>query len=255
MTDLVAHLRAAGCVFAEDEARLLAATATSSAELETMLRRRVTGEPLEHVLGWVQFCGRRLGVDPGVFVPRRRTEFLAELAVREAAAVSRRPVVLDLCCGAGAIGAVVVAAVDGTELHAADLDARAVACARRNLAGSTARVYEGDLYDALPTSLRGRVDVLVANAPYVPTDALSLLPREAHRYEPGLALDGGADGLDVVRRVVSGASPWLSVGGRLLVESTTYQADVVRRSMADAGWGADVQSLADGDAVVVVGRR
>ena len=169
---VVARLRAAGCVFAEDEARLLLAEAGPGA-LEALVARRVAGEPLEHVLGWAGFCGLRVAVAPGVFVPRRRTEALAE----EGVALSRPgAVVVDLCCGSGALGLAVAASVADVELHAADVDPAAVACARANLAGVGGRAYAGDLFGALPGELRGRVDLLLANVPYVPSDAIALMP-------------------------------------------------------------------------------
>ena len=149
---IVSRLRAAGCVFAEDEARLLMSTARTPDELAAMVDRRVAGLPLEQVLGWAEFCGLRIIVAPGVFVPRRRTEFL----VRQAAAVARPgDVVVDLCCGAGAIGAALAAAVDRAEVHAADIDPAAVRCARRNLPGPWGHVYQGDLYEPLPGRAAG----------------------------------------------------------------------------------------------------
>jgi release factor glutamine methyltransferase len=105
---VIIRLRAAGCVFAEDEARLLISAARTPAELDAMVARRTAGLPLEQVLGWAEFCGLRIAVAPGVFVPRRRTEFL----VRQAAELARPgAVIVDLCCGAGAIGAALAAAV------------------------------------------------------------------------------------------------------------------------------------------------
>jgi release factor glutamine methyltransferase len=228
---VVARLRAGGCVFAEDEARLLIAAAgaadplRASDRLAALVRRRVAGEPLEQILGWAEFCGLRIGVEPGVFVPRRRTEFL----VREAAALARglrrpRPVVLDLCCGTGAVGAALAAAIGGVELYAADLDPVAVRCARRNVAAAGGQVFEGDLYAPLPSGLRGCVELLVVNAPYVPTDAIALMPTEARDHEARAALDGGADGLDVQRRVIAEAPDWLAPKGYLLVETSRQQA-------------------------------
>ena len=217
---IVSRLRAAGCVFAEDEARMLTSTARTPAELDAMVDRRVAGLPLEQVLGWAEFCGRRIIVAPGVFVPRRRTEFL----VRQAEALllrdhpGRAPregvvrpgeVIVDLCCGVGAIGAVLAAAMDGAEVHAADIDPVAVRCARLNLPGPRGHVYQGDLFEPLPAGLRGRVGVLVANVPYVPTGEIEFLPPEARAHEPRVALDGGADGLDVLRRVAARAPEWL----------------------------------------------
>ncbi len=247
---VVTRLRAAGCVFAEDEARLLTAAARTPAELDAMVSRRAAGEPLEQVLGWAGFCGLRIAVAPGVFVPRRRTEFL----VRQAGALARPgDVVVDLCCGAGAIGAALAAAVDGAQVHAADNDPAAVRCARQNLPGG--HVYQGDLYDPLPASLRGRVAVLAANVPYVPTEEIGFLPPEARTHEPLSALDGGADGLDVLRRVAAGAPGWLAPGGHLLIEASERQAPLAEAAFTAAGLTARAARSPDLDVAVVIGRR
>lgn len=237
VTAVVARLRAAGCVFAEEEADLLLAEAGSGPHLEELVGRRVAGLPLEQVLGWAQFRGHRVVVEPGVFVPRRRTELLVEEAVT-LAATSRAPaptVVVDLCCGTGAIGLAIASALGEVELHAADVDPVAVRCARRNVAGVGGTVHEGDLDAPLPASLRGRVSLLVACPPYVPTDALRLMPSEARRHEPRLALDGGPDGLDVVRRLAAVAVRWLAPGGHLLVEAGEPQIAAVARVFATHG--------------------
>ena len=249
-SEIVARLRNAGCVFAEDEARLLAAAARTPDDLDAMIDRRVAGLPIEHVLGWAEFCGIRIAVDPGVFVPRRRTEFL----VRQAVAVAPpRAIVVDLCCGSGAVGAALSAALHQAEVHAADIDLAAVACARRNLAATGGRVYEGDLDAQLPASLRGRVDVLVANPPYVPTEAVALLPAEARIHEPRVALDGGADGLDVQRRVAAAAPRWLAPRGHLLVETGEQQARETVDAFARNGLTARVARSDEPDATVVIG--
>ena len=194
---------------------MLVAAARTPAELAAMLDRRVGGLPLEHVVGWAEFCGLRIAVDEGVFVPRRRTEFLVRRAValaRRTPAGRRTTVVVDLCCGSGAVGVAIVDALRDVELHAVDIDPAAVRCARRNLCPRGGHAYEGDLYDPLPAALKGRVDILVANAPYVPSVELGLLPPEARMHEPKLALDGGPDGLDVQRLVAGGAFPgWLTM--------------------------------------------
>jgi release factor glutamine methyltransferase len=225
--------------------------ARTPAELDAMVGQRAAGLPLEHVVGWAQFCGLRIIVAPGVFVPRRRTEFL----VRQAALLIAGPgaVIVDLCCGAGAIGAALAAAVDRAEVHAADIDPAAIRCARRNLPGS--HVYQGDLYDPLPARLRGRVAVLTANVPYVPSGQIGFLPPEARAYEPRTALDGGADGLDVLRRVAAGASGWLAPGGHLLSEISERQVPLAEAALAAGGLSARVVSSADLDATVVIGRR
>jgi release factor glutamine methyltransferase len=247
---VVARLRAAGCVFAEDEAGLLVAAAGSPAELAALVERRVSGLPLEHLLGWAEFCGLRMAVAPGVFVPRRRTEVL----VRTAAELAKPgAVVLDLCCGSGAVGAALAASVPGIDLYAADIDPAAGACARTNVAAVGGRVFVGDLYQPLPDVLRGRVDVLVANVPYVPTDDIATMPPEAREHEPRVALDGGPDGLDVARRVVEGAPGWLARGGSLLFETCVGLAPAALRILAGHGLTARLVSDDDVGATVVVG--
>jgi len=250
---LVTRLRAAGCVFADDEAAMLRSEARDAEHLEAMVAERVAGRPLEQVVGWVLFRGLRVLLDPGVFVPRIRTEHLAHLAV-EAARLHRRPVVVELCCGAAAVGSVVLAEVGSVELVVADVDPAAAATARRNV-GSRALVVEGDLYDALPGSMRGRVDVLVANAPYVPTDAVRSMPPEARLHEPLVALDGGNDGLDIARRVVAGAPEWLAADGYLFVETSREQAPTLRAAVESAGLEAWVSRDESRDATAVVGHR
>jgi len=237
----VATLRAAGCVFAEDEARLLAG---APGDLDALVARRVAGEPLEALLGWAEFRGLRIVVEPGVFVPRQRTAFLVEQALAFA-----RPggIAVDLCCGTGAIGAALAAAVPGLEVHAADVDPAAVACARRNLP----RVHQGDLFAALPAGLRGRVDVLAVNAPYVPTAAIATMPPEARDHEPRVALDGGRDGVAVHRRVAAEARDWLAPGGAVLIETSEAQAPVTATALA--GLHPRVFRDETRDATVVVG--
>ncbi|HEV2934867.1 MAG TPA: putative protein N(5)-glutamine methyltransferase [Streptosporangiaceae bacterium] len=246
---VVARLRAAGCVFAEDEARLLIAQARTPGELEAMVGRRAAGLPLEQVLGWAEFCGLRISVDPGVFVPRRRTEFL----VRQAALLARPgDVIVDLCCGAGAIGAALAAAVDRAEVHAADIDPAAVRCARRNVPG---QVYQGNLYEPLPSRLRGRVAIVVANVPYVPSGEIRLLPAEARAHEPLVALDGGPDGLGVLRRVAAGAPAWLRPGGHLLIETSQAQAPQAAQAFAASGLTTRTAHSAAMNVTVIIGQN
>jgi release factor glutamine methyltransferase len=261
---IVTRLRDAGCVFAEDEAQLLVSAARTPADLVAMVDRRVAGQPIEHILGWAEFAGLRIVVDPGVFRPRARTEFLVHQAAalgRAAGgytdpALARSPtVVVDLCCGSGAVGAALAAALDLVELHAVDLDPAAVRCARRNVAAAGGQAYVGDLYEPLPNALRGRVDLVVANAPYVPTEAIELLPPEARIHEPRVALDGGADGLDVLRRVIASVSPWLAPDGCLLVESSEGQAPQLAQSVARHGLVPRVASSEEMSATVVIATR
>jgi len=273
---VIARLRAAGCVFAEEEAALLLATAATQAELDALVERRAAGEPLEQVVGWAEFCGLRVFVDPGVFVPRRRSEFLVSVAVGLARSRSElaRPVTVDLCCGTGALGLAVAsrlagfggaglagagavggAGLGGYELHASDLDPAAVACARRNIEPAGGTVYQGDLFTVLPGSLRGRIDVLICNAPYVPTSQIAFMPAEAREHEALLALDGGRDGLAILRRVAAGAPAWLAPGGVLLVETSERQAPAMAAEMDGAGLTARIHDDDEYGATVVTGTR
>lgn len=294
---LVARLRAAGCVFAEDEAALLVEASTrpdgalDPGRLESLVQQREDGLPLEHLLGWAEFCGLRVLVDPGVFVPRLRTELLVHEALALLPAPSARPddtpatgssaqpgagrvadpaggavrgpaatagsgpIVVDLCCGSGAIGLAVATARPDVTLLAADLDPAAVACARRNLLPMGAQVLQGDLDAPLPPALRGQVDVLTANTPYVPTGALALMPQEARLHEHAVALDGGADGLDLQRRLAAVAARWLRPGGSVLVEAGEEQAPSAADVMRAHGLSARVVVDDERDATVVVGTR
>lgn len=248
-------LRRAGSVFAEEEAALLITEAGSEAELDAMVARRVDGLPLEQVLGWADFRGLPLAVEPGVFVPRRRTGLLVDETKAPLSEYDGRiPVVVDMCCGVGAVGAALYTELGSLELHAVDVDRGAVRCTRRNLDG-TGTVYEGDLYAPLPLSLRGRVDAIVANAPYVPTDAIATMPPEAREHEALVALDGGADGTDIQLRVAAESTQWLAPGGHLLIETSRDQASRTRKLVVDAGLDATVTWDDELDGTAVVGTR
>lgn len=215
--DLVERLAAAGCVAADEEAGMLTEAAGGDpGRLDALVRRREAGEPVEWIVGWAPFCGLRVIVHPGVYVPRVQTEVLAR---RAAGALPEGGIAVDLATGSGAVALVLQAA--GAAVVATELDPAAAVCARAN--GIT--VHEGDLDDPLPTHYERRVDVLTANVPYVPTGAIALLPRDVQHHEPRLALDGGPDGLDLVRRVLAVAPRWLRPGtGRLFVEIGPDQA-------------------------------
>jgi len=249
---IAATLRAAGCVFADDEARLLIDTAATPAALDDMVRRRAGGLPLEQVIGWAEFCGQRIVVDPGVFVPRRRSEFLV---IQAAALTPPNAIAVDLCCGTGALGASLAARRPLAELHATDIDPAAVRCAQKNIGSVGGKAYHGDLFQPLPARLRGQVFILISNAPYVPTAELTLMPPEARDHEPRVALDGGGDGLDVVRRIAADAARWLAPGGSWLVETSERQARVAEEILR--GGGLDPRSVvsADHGVTVLIGTR
>ncbi len=236
---VVARLAAAGCVASEAEAVALLAEAPDAATLESWVRRREGGEPLEWITGIVRFCGHRLRIVPGVYVPRPQTE---ELARRAAALLSENGRALDLCTGSGAVAVHLAASVPTATVIGVDIDPRAVACARRN----GVPVAAADL--AAPFGPTARFDVVTAVAPYVPTDAIGLLPVDVRAHEPRDALDGGADGLDLVHRVIAVASALLRPGGWLLIEVGGDQDRVLAQRFSVVGfhqWEAWVDE--DGD--------
>jgi release factor glutamine methyltransferase len=245
--EVVARLRAAGCVFAEEEAAILIAAADGDADLDHLVARRVAGTPLEYIVGWAEFRDLRIAVDDGVFVPRRRTEFLVDLAL---AGIETGSTVLDLCCGAGALAAAIVAEVPDVDVYAADIDPAAVRCARRNVPAD--RVFEGDLFAPLPDRLRRRLDVVVVNAPYVPTAEIDFMPPEARDHEALVALDGGDDGLDLHSRVAAEAREWLRPGGLLVIETSERQAGRTQALFAEQGLDARIAHDEDRDATAVV---
>jgi release factor glutamine methyltransferase len=248
---IVERLRAAGCVFAEDEADLLLTTAAPD-ELEQMVRQRTHGVPLEQILGWAEFGGLRVRIAPGVFVPRRRTELLLRQALMLA---PPQPIVVELCCGSAALALALASALPQVALYVTDIDPAAVQCARQNLAHlpGLAGALQGDLYEPLPHSLVGRVDLLLANAPYVPTGSIRLMPPEARLYEPQVALDGGADGLDVLQRIIAGARHWLAPDGQLLVETSRGQASAVVAAFERHGMASRIVTSDELSATAVIG--
>jgi release factor glutamine methyltransferase len=264
-----ARLAAAGCVSAEAEARWLLEEAlgvgpgelparrgaplppAAAERLDRMVARRVAGEPLQYVIGWAPFGPLRIAVGPGVFVPRPETELVAERAARHLAAARARtragagagagspaaaaPVAVDLCTGSGAIACLLSERVPGARVLATEVDPGALVWARRNLQARRVELLEGDLDEPLPADLEGRVDVLVANVPYVPAGAIPLLPHDVREHEPHLALDGGPDGLDVLRRLVARAPRWLAPGGWLVCEIGEGQGEAAAALFAGAG--------------------
>jgi release factor glutamine methyltransferase len=144
--------------------------------------------------------------------------------------------------------------VPGLELYAVDVDPVSVHCARRNLDGA-ATVWEGDLDAPLPMTLRGRVDVMVANAPYVPSSEVELMPREARTHEPLVALDGGADGVQIHRRIAAIAPRWLAPDGCLLIETSDRQARLTAAAMSRHGLRPRTVSDDTIEATVVIGTR
>jgi release factor glutamine methyltransferase len=237
---LTERLSRAGFIAAREEAEeLTSAAAGDLARLEAMLERRLTGEPLAWITGSVMFCGLSIRVAPGVYVPRLHTELITLRALER---LPERGTAVDLCTGCGAVAAVLRARRPRARILAADIDAHAVACARSN--GVDA--YCGDLFAALPRGLEGRVDVIIAVTPYVPTAALATLQRDTFTFETALAYDGGPDGTDVLGRVINGSTQLLRHGGSLVLELGGDQGDRVADQL-DAHGYTDCRSIVDED--------
>ncbi|HEY2704288.1 MAG TPA: methyltransferase domain-containing protein [Candidatus Dormibacteraeota bacterium] len=237
---LTARLAVAGFIAAAEEAgELLACAAGDAGLLESLVARRLTGEPLAWITGGVVFCGVGVRVDPGVYVPRWQSE---RLACRAAERLPANGVAIDLCTGSGAIARVLATRHPGARVVGSDLDERAVACAAAN----GVEAYRGDLFAPLPPTLEGRVDVVVAVVPYVPTPELPLLQRDTFAFESALAYDGGPDGTEVLRRVVAGSVRFLRRGGALLLELGGAQAGALAGDLARLGY-ADPGVLVDED--------
>ena len=237
---VAAVLTGAGFIAAEEEtAELLARAAGDGALLDSMIARRLTGEPLAWITGRVSFCGLDIRVDQGVYVPRWQSEPLAR---RAAERLPENGTAIDLCTGSGAIARTLTAHRPGARVVASELDEHALACARAN----GVEVYLGDLFAPLPAVLEGRVDVIVGVVPYVPTPALPLLQRDTFTFESPLAYDGGTDGTAILRRVLTDAARFLRRGGALLLELGGEQAGALDDDLARLGY-VDVSVLVDAD--------
>ena len=218
-----------GCIAPVAEAdALIRASIGGVGAIDELVARRLSGEPLAWITGSVLFCGVRIQVDPGVFVPRPHTQPMARRAVTLLPATG---IAVDLCTGSGAVAAVLGSAHPQATVLATDVDPVAVACARRN----GVRALVGDLDEPLPASLLGHVDVLTAVVPYVPTEELAFLPRDVLANEPRRALDGGPRGTAVLARAAHAAGRWLRPGGSVLLELGGDQAGEVTDALEDAG--------------------
>ena len=233
---------------ADEEAAELVSAASDRHHRERMVARRLTGEPLAWITGSAQFCGLQVMVRPGVYVPRWQSETLARTA---AGLMPPGGVAVDLCTGSGAIALVLQAACPSSRVLATESDPVAADCAREN----GVEVLLGDLGDTLPQSLAGQVDVMTGVLPYVPADGLHLLPRDVVAFEPRTALDGGSDGLHLIRRAIAGSVRWLRPGGWLLLEVGGDQFETVLQLLAAAGFQAtEVLCDGDGDPRAICGR-
>jgi release factor glutamine methyltransferase len=212
-----------------------------------LVGRRAAREPLQHLTGTAAFRYLELAVGPGVFVPRPETELLAGWGVEQAQRLvdaGRVPVVVDLCTGSGAIALAVATEVPAAEVHAVELDEKAVEWAARNLSGSGVDLRHGDMTDAFP-DLDGTVDVVLCNPPYIPLDAYESVAPEARDHDPGLALFSGADGLAAMRVVEEVAARLLRRDGVVGAEHADVQGRAAPAVFASTGRWADVRDHPD----------
>ncbi|TLM80294.1 MAG: peptide chain release factor N(5)-glutamine methyltransferase [Actinobacteria bacterium] len=212
-------------------------TPEERATFRDSIERRVAGEPLQHITGEVGFRHLVLRVGPGVFIPRPETEVLVDVVLRHLGVHGGEALVADLCAGSGAVALSIAHECEGARVWAVEADPAAAALAAENAdrlgLADAVTVLTGDLFAPLPADLRGRLDAVVANPPYIPTADLADLPAEVRDREPRAALDGGADGLDTARRIMDGAREWLTPGGVLameLDESRVADADKLMRA-------------------------
>ena len=247
MTDpLVARLRAAGCVFAEDEAAEIRRVISDPFEIDRAVAARVRGYPLEQILGVARFAGVEVGLGAGVFVPRVRAAVLVDVA---AAGLAPR-IAVDLGCGSGAIAAALRVRFPGAEVHACDLDPVALEFAGANGTRHGFAVHAGDWWNALPRGLHGRIDLAVAYLPHVPTARLAGIAADYREHEPDSAVDGGPDGLEPLRSVLSGLD-WLAPAGRLITLVSDEQHAAARDAVGVRPLSID---RADDDLVLTIRR-
>lgn len=219
------------------------ATVRAATHVHRMAERRAAGEPLQYVLGRWAFRTLDLYVDRRVLIPRPETEVLAEQTLAECDRLGAR-LAVDLGTGSGALALALAAERPKLEVWATDASADALAVARANLAGlgrkaARVRLVEGDWFVALPDELRGRVDVIVSNPPYVATHEMPELPDDVREWEPELALvSGGPAGLDDIDHILREAPAWLTRPGSLLLEMAPHQADGARALARAAGYSS-----------------
>lgn len=211
--------------------------ADALARFRELVKRRRAREPIAYILGAREFYGHAFRVDPRVLVPRPDTEALVEEALARTRHVSLAMRALDLCTGSGCVAISLALARPTSLVLATDASDGALAVARDNalrLGAYRVALRQGDLYAAVPPACR--FDVVTANPPYIATAEIAGLMPDVRDFEPRPALDGGADGLDLVRRVVAGAAPFLVKGGALAVEVGAGQAPATVTLLERAGY-------------------
>jgi release factor glutamine methyltransferase len=240
LDDVTTRLADAGFIAAREEAEeLLECSRGDDLILASMIERRLRGEPLAWITGFAMFCGSKLRIDRGVYVPRWQSEPLAR---RAAVRLPAHGTAIDLCTGSGAIAKTLHVARPRARVVASDIDDRAVHCALSN----GVEVYGGDLFESLPRDLEGTVDVVVGVVPYVPTRSLALLPRDTLVFESTLSYDGGEDGVQILRRVVRESGRFLRPGGTLLIELGGDEIELLQDELVGQHF-TEVDTLFDDD--------
>jgi release factor glutamine methyltransferase len=217
--------------------RALSATETDG--LRELVKRRGLREPLQHITGSTSFCGHEIAVNRHVLVPRPETELLAERG-REFLTSTKlpAPTVLDFCTGSGCIAIALAAGCPEVHITATDISTDALALAaenaRRNAVAERIAFLAGDGLSAVTAGVK--FDLVVSNPPYIPSGEIAGLDPEVRDFDPRLALDGGADGLDFYRRLAREAAAFLKPGGKLMVEFGDDQAEAIKKLLTDENW-------------------
>jgi release factor glutamine methyltransferase len=218
-------------------------------EVDHLLRRRISGEPLQYILGQQEFWSTRFKVDPRVLIPRPETELLVEQALSMLLEISteRRPVVLDIGTGSGAVAISLARERKNIRVIASDVSREALILARENAQSSGTReqidFINGDLF--YPFAEREAFDLILSNPPYIKHSEMAQLSREIRDFEPTVALDGGEDGLDYYRKIVYQAPSYLRKGGWLLLELGQGQYRKVSEMMKETGLFEGTESVRD----------
>ncbi len=239
---------------AEDLDSGMELSARAAERFLSLVARRAAGEPLPVLTGRIRFYGLELKVRPGTFVPRPSSELTVARAARRLRR-KRRPTVLDLCTGTGPIAIAIADQVPHADVWGTDISPEGIALGRdnaRRLGVRNVSFRRGDMYGALPSRLRGFVDVITGHIPYVPAGEVDDLPAEVREHEPLYTLtDESSDGLRLMRRAVAEAPGWLKPGGWLLLEVSEDRAAIVRRLCRQAGL-RDIDVASDDDHLSVV---
>ncbi|MDP8957628.1 MAG: peptide chain release factor N(5)-glutamine methyltransferase [Actinomycetota bacterium] len=229
-------------------------TSEQAGRLAELVRRRLEGEPLQYLEATVQFGPLELAADRRALIPRPETEQLWQMAVEALGEAGRDTVIVDLCTGSGNVALALKHSFPQARVLATDISSEALSLAEENAArtGLEVELLQGDLFGPLPGSLRGRVDLLVANPPYVSESEMAALAPEVRQHEPREALVAGPSGDEMLARIAEDAGWWLGTGGHLFCEIAEMRAERARELFAS--WDAEIRPDLAGRSRIVMAR-